>query len=240
MAVQQSIPPAMTAFLEFLHSEPFCCLLSHLTGLDLAENVIRTNMTEEKWEEPCSSTNNECQVNDRRDSGGDGNEVKQTEEPQVAEIKKDGHTQEQQGISRSILSTQLNCSLSDDDTSTTRCNDLCTSANSSSVDHHVAVAKVRGELLYFWPGDYTLVSDQDPSIGQCELHLHLHFCCDGEFPLTISMESPSESCQEVYVYLFYISYYTKVYNYSGFQRFFPFPHRLVSRLRWYESVCGQR
>ena len=41
MADKQSLPPITTAFLEFLHSEPFCRLLSHLTGLDLAENVIQ-------------------------------------------------------------------------------------------------------------------------------------------------------------------------------------------------------
>ena len=44
MADKQSLPPITTAFLEFLHSEPFCRLLSHLTGLDLAENVIRHDL----------------------------------------------------------------------------------------------------------------------------------------------------------------------------------------------------
>ena len=40
------------------------------------------------------------------------------------------------------------------------------------------VARVRGELFQFRVGDYTLVCDQDPS--ECELHLLLHLCCEGE------------------------------------------------------------
>ena len=57
-------PPTTSALLEFLHSEPFCRLLSHLTGLDLAENVIR--LTEQRGE-PCSSAtiNTECSINGR-------------------------------------------------------------------------------------------------------------------------------------------------------------------------------
>lgn len=45
---------------------------------------------------------------------------------------------------------------------------------------HPSAAKVRGELFSLRPGDYTLVSDQDPTIGECALDLHIHFCCDGE------------------------------------------------------------
>ena len=64
VAEKQSLPPTITAFLEFLQSEPFCRLLSHLTGLDLAENVIRCDVTEEGRGQPCSSTSNECREDD--------------------------------------------------------------------------------------------------------------------------------------------------------------------------------
>ena len=39
------------------------------------------------------------------------------------------------------------------------------------------MAEVGGELR---PGDYSLVSYQDPSIGETQLHLLLHFCCERE------------------------------------------------------------
>lgn len=56
----ESLPPVTAALLQFLHSEPFCRLLSHLTGLDLAENVMRPV---ELGGKPCSSTGIECGVN---------------------------------------------------------------------------------------------------------------------------------------------------------------------------------
>ena len=36
-----SLPENLRGCLEFVSSEPFCLLLSHLTGLDLCDNVIR-------------------------------------------------------------------------------------------------------------------------------------------------------------------------------------------------------
>ena len=47
-------------------------------------------------------------------------------------------------------------------------------------DETSTVARIKGELLCFRPGDYTLVSDQDLSLRESELHLLLHFSCDGE------------------------------------------------------------
>lgn len=56
MAMEESLPSIVTAFMEFLHSEPFCRLLSHLTGLDLAENIIRSD---ESGGQPCALVTNE-------------------------------------------------------------------------------------------------------------------------------------------------------------------------------------
>ena len=86
---------------------------------------------------------------------------------------------------------------------------VCRGVQSAVQDHHT-VAKVRGELLCVRPGDYTLVSEQDPTLGESELHLLLHLCCDGELSY--------HSIQSVYSVLSIT--------------------RLVTRLWWYESVCG--
>ena len=46
MADKQCLPLMTASLMRFLLSEPFCRLLSHLTGLDLADNVIRPNIDE--------------------------------------------------------------------------------------------------------------------------------------------------------------------------------------------------
>ena len=38
------LPPAVKELQELCSSEPFCILLSHLTGLDLVEGVIRPEL----------------------------------------------------------------------------------------------------------------------------------------------------------------------------------------------------
>lgn len=60
--------------------------------------------------------------------------------------------------------------------------DQCIGANGEESGRHdcQSVAEVRGELLQLRPGDYSLVSDQDPSIRETQLHLLLHFCCERE------------------------------------------------------------
>ena len=60
--------------------------------------------------------------------------------------------------------------------------DQCIGANGGESSRHdsQSVAEVGGELLQLRPGDYSLVSDQDPSIGETQLHLLLHFCCKRE------------------------------------------------------------
>ena len=49
----------MKSFMELVQSEPFCQLLSHITGLDLAHNIIRPKLstdeqTDSESEEGCS------------------------------------------------------------------------------------------------------------------------------------------------------------------------------------------
>ena len=59
--------------------------------------------------------------------------------------------------------------------------DECTGSSiAGSKGMEAAAAQLRGELLHLRPGDYTLASDQDPSVGETDLHLLLHFCCEGQ------------------------------------------------------------
>ena len=62
VAEEKSLPQTTAGLLELLHTEPFCLLLSHLTGLDLAKDVIRLNTQgggggdDDDYGEPCSSS----------------------------------------------------------------------------------------------------------------------------------------------------------------------------------------
>ena len=70
MAEEGSLPPGMAAVMRLLSSEPFCLLLSHVTGLDLAQNVIRLDAADSgDCKEPCSSSSlangrEDCRGND--------------------------------------------------------------------------------------------------------------------------------------------------------------------------------
>lgn len=198
MAEEQSLPSTTAAFLQFLHSEPFCRLLSHLTGLDLAENVIRCDMTEEGGGQFCSSTSREYKENDgmSQDESSPSNKKEDvgkhtsglqncSRKPPLVTISNSKDPDYQQGPSAGT-STQDDASVQSSCGSnviTSTNNDppsLTANSPGPAAVHHPA-AKIRGELLCFQPGDYTLVSDKDPTIGECALDLLLHFCCDGEF-----------------------------------------------------------
>ena len=62
VAEEKSLPQITAGLLELLHTEPFCLLLSHLTGLDLAKDVIRLDTQGGGGDddcddgEPCSSS----------------------------------------------------------------------------------------------------------------------------------------------------------------------------------------
>ena len=61
VAEEKGFPQTTAGLLELLHTEPFCLLLSHLTGLDLAKDVIRLDTQggggdDDDDGEPCSSS----------------------------------------------------------------------------------------------------------------------------------------------------------------------------------------
>lgn len=160
VAMEESLPSIITAFMEFLHSEPFCRLLSHLTGLDLAENIIRSD---ESGGQPCLLVTNEST----------------SHESTCSKAEMDGEL-------------TANCQQGSSGNSTSQGNESSSKPDISSFTPHdgqdivhPSVAKIRGELFSFRPGDYTLVNDQDPTIGECALDLHIHFCCDGELQYSL-------------------------------------------------------
>ena len=50
MADRTTVSPLVASCLTLIQSEPFCLLLSHITGLDLAENVIRPSLEDDVTE----------------------------------------------------------------------------------------------------------------------------------------------------------------------------------------------
>ena len=170
MAERETVPLVTAALLEFLGSEPVCRLLSHLTGLDLAENLIRPDCTEAA-----------------ESSQGGAGEVEAVEQTMGA------HTESE--IQHSMMTTTASGHQHRPSTSSAQScpstvvselpdsgSEPCNGSSRSVTGHQgqSSGAHVRGELLCFQPGDYTLASDQDPSLGECELHLLLCFNCDGE------------------------------------------------------------
>lgn len=257
MAEKQSLPPVTTAFMEFLHSEPFCRLLSHLTGLDLAENVIRHSPDQGGGERggPCSlaeaesdapmaitSCSGETKQDDIRGSVREGESRIGGEEEEKDAIGSLGETSvstkqsfvlnggnrlpvapasnpnvwtESTPIDHSATSldhlqdhsaTSLDHSPDHSATSLDHSHATGQDHSATSLDHsHATIqdhspdymttdapaaspgpapaagstARIDGELLYCQPGDYTLISDSDPTTGDCALDVILHFCCEG-------------------------------------------------------------
>ena len=99
--------------------------------------------------------------------------------------------------------------------------DECTGSSvAGSKGMEAAAAQLRGKLLHLRPGDYTLASDQDPSVGETELHLLLHFCCESQL---VCWCDGSVVCDRV----FSLSVCGCVC-------------RVVRGLWWYACVCGKR
>ena len=211
VAEKQSLPPVTTAFVEFLHSEPLCRLLSHLTGLDLAEDVIRPNAAFD--EEPCSSASGGCEYSvgvygngssKEEDIEGVGEEETKLSDgsrklppaasstsssscPDIS-VSKNSKLGPSSSIPDNDLGHKLNCTNAPAAPShKDQASGVVTRQEQHHETHHhchsAAAAKVRGELLCFQPGDYTLVSDQDPTIAECALDLMLHFSCNGQCQL---------------------------------------------------------
>ncbi len=85
-ADEATLPPISKACLEFFHSGPFCLLLAHLTGLELAQNVIRPVVIEDDCV-PTSGGESGAMVldcgRDERESDSDGGREDQEGESEL-------------------------------------------------------------------------------------------------------------------------------------------------------------
>lgn len=183
VAERESVPPSMAAFLEFLHSEPLCRLLSHLTGLDLAGNLIRPGLT--ATDAAGSPSHCSCGSAEQAMCAQIEPEMRHNMETATA-------PEEIGGRHRPSASSAESSKCGHGSEAPERVTELGngSSISTSGQQGQSSPAQVRGELLCFRPGDYTLASDQDPSLGESELHLLMFFNCYGEQPHPLPRPSP--------------------------------------------------
>lgn len=176
VAEKETVTPTTAAFLEFLHSEPLCRLLSHLTGLDLAENLIRPTDCAEFTGTSITGRAVESSTIQEQDMAVMDAQTVSDKHVQLSVAAASSEEWGQQpGPSVRSHSSGLGSELTESEKGS--CNGSSTSI--CGLQGQSPAAKVRGELLCWRPGDYTLASDQDLSLRECELHLLLHFNCNG-------------------------------------------------------------
>lgn len=137
-ASTESVPPISTYCQKLLSSEPFCRLLAHVTGLDLAQNVVRPPIVDEDDSNDSSDPDDDSGDSSRGESSGDGRKVTDNLERTIAAV------------------------------------------GDKEKNGPAAVCCVR--IQQWQPGDYTLISDTDPEIGEYALDAVVYFCCDDWCP----------------------------------------------------------
>ena len=168
IAEGSSLPLIVSGCSEFLRSEPFCRLLAHLTGLDLAEGVIRPSL--EELDRPDSETS---AASEKTSAAGS---TKKKIAAAACSSFKDGESNSDCLEATPISPPSLE---STDTPSSSHLEDENTSSALIGCGH--PVANCRGDLYYWQPGDYTLASDFDVEAGEYALEAALYLCCEGMF-----------------------------------------------------------
>lgn len=195
IAEGSSIPVMVSSCLEFLRSEPFCRLLAHLTGLDLAEDIIRPSL--EQLDGPDSETS---AASDETSAAESTNTVAVAAS---CSSSKDGESNS--NIPRAIVNvcsrdedrnnchkavphsehsnntTPISLPSLEDTNAPSSSHSEDENASSALIGHSRPVANCRGDLYYWQHGDYTLASDFDIETGEYALETALYFCCEGRF-----------------------------------------------------------
>ena len=141
-ATVESIPPISAFCQKFLCSEPFCLLLAHITGLDLARNVVKPPIEDDDNSNISSESGDSSWEDEPRDTG-----TAVTPEP-------NGRRHEEASL---LASDAVN-----------------------GEETNGPVALCHAQIHHWQPGDYTLVSDTDPEIGEYALDATVYFCCEGK------------------------------------------------------------
>ena len=205
LANSTSLLPTTKACLDVILSEPFCRLLSHLTGLDLVHNVIRSdntvespsstsesgveelNQSNEKTKAVCYLTKDESCSSRTSVSDGknDENMLKDSGGCKNRSISKKCRDSE---FSENRVNTQK--TLSEPLRKASELKDSLINAHpsfASSVLQDESTSKqsppaglCRGDLCCWQPGSYTLAGGEaDPGLGKFCLDAILYFCCEG-------------------------------------------------------------
>lgn len=175
------------ACLEFLHSEPFFRLLSHLTGLELAENIIKPNLGElvATSDDPFTISNDLLEGEDTMvppnlfesepqpkakepRSGVDSGTSEVVKSSAQTAGKVTGGESHSESVKESTVSA--NCGGS---------SDAQAEVSPPQNENCAPAASCHGDLYHWQPGDYTLANDSDPELGEYALDATLFFSCEG-------------------------------------------------------------
>ena len=201
-----TVPLITKRCLEFLHSEPFCRLLAHLTGLELAENIIKPDLSllEEAGTPSSALLTNE-------ETGESSGDVPSTDglanTAETGELSGDGPSTD--GLANTAETGELSGGGPSTDKLGNKDGGQTTSAQAASQESNMKyerklatigedvpvetsevvnaditegshpVALCGGDLFYWQPGDYVLATDSDQKLGEYVLDAILYFCCEG-------------------------------------------------------------
>ena len=156
----------MQAFMNLLHSKPFCLLLAHMTDLELAENVIKINDTDLKFKE-CS-----------HHSSGTSSEVDKS--PPSVELELNTRVELESNTPVELeSSTPVE---SESNTPVESESNTPVELESNAPVELESNALCRGDLYHWCPRDYTLAGDPtDPGSGRFSLQATLCFNSEGDF-----------------------------------------------------------
>lgn len=148
----------MQAFMNLLHSKPFCLLLAHMTDLELAENVIKINNTDLKFKE-CS-----------HHSSGTASEVDKS--PPSVELELNTPVELE---SNTPVELESNTPVESESNTSVE-------LESNAPVELESNALCQGNLYHWCPRDYTLAGDPtDPGSGRFSLQATLCFNSEGDF-----------------------------------------------------------
>ena len=202
VAEGSSIPLIAKGCLEFLQSEPFCRLLAHLTGLDLAEGIIRPSLEQldgldSERGVAFEGTSAAMSTSEVAASSNSSKDEESIGELDAARGQGDYDQEDTSNCGRVPLSSKTASSFSSslEDRHLLSTSSMKDKNSPPLVGSGHPVASCHGEFYYWQPGDYTLANDLDLDAGEYALDAVLCFCCEGMFGDSSSIDShPSFVC----------------------------------------------
>lgn len=197
IANPSSLPPITKACLDLVLSEPFCRLLSHLTGLDLVHNVIRTNETTGQSSNDFESGDEDVGPsdkitdnvdNDKTSAKGTCSKIEDglsgtngcARDSVGSKFKEDGVKNETALTNSPLINPKPTPVSLNDAHPTSNPNTSNSSKCESSSSESRPAGLCRGDLYSWQAGSYTLAgAEDDPGLGRFCLDSIFYFCCEG-------------------------------------------------------------